>query len=155
MPPGSKQTKLLTTLLDKERYVIHYRALKQAVKHGLVIKKIHRALEFNQEKWLENYVSFNTRKRNEAKNEFDRMFFKLMANAIFGKTIENQRNHVDVKLTHKWKGRYSAEALIAKPNFHSRSIFNENLVGIQLMRTEVKINKPIYVHGNPFSLLGT
>lgn len=145
IPPGSKEKKLLTTLFEKNRYVIHYRALKQALANGIVLKKIHRALKFEQEPWLRPYVTLNTNLRKKAKNEFEKMFFKLMINSIYGKTMENERKRVDVKLVHKWPGRYSAEALIAKPNFHSRSIFSENLVAIQLTRTEITIRKPIYI----------
>lgn len=83
-PPGAKHKKLLTTLFDKKKYVIHYRALKQALKYGMVLKKIHRAIEFDQEPWLEKYITFNTKKRAEAKNEFEKVFFKLMNNAVFG-----------------------------------------------------------------------
>ncbi|KAL6417008.1 hypothetical protein ACFW04_014718 [Cataglyphis niger] len=72
-----------------------------------------------------------------------------MNNAVFGKTMENVRNHVDVKLLTKWDGRYDAEAMIAKPNFHSRSIFSENLVAVELRKLEVKFNKPIYWRGPP------
>ncbi|KAL6419574.1 hypothetical protein ACFW04_013725 [Cataglyphis niger] len=70
-----------------------------------------------------------------------------MNNAVFGKTMENMRNHVDVKLLTKCDGRYDAEAMIAKPNFYSRSIFSENLVAVELRKLEVKFNKPIYRHG--------
>ncbi|KAL6264189.1 hypothetical protein P5V15_004270 [Pogonomyrmex californicus] len=70
-----------------------------------------------------------------------------MNNAVFGKTMENVRNHVDVKLLTKWDGRYGAEAMIAKPNFHSRSVFAENLIAIELRKLEVKFNKPIYRYG--------
>jgi len=79
-----------------------------------------------------------------------------MNNAVFGKTMENVRNHVDVKLLTKWDGRYGAEALIAKPNFHSRSVFSENLVAVELRKLEVKFNKlfvriSLRVHVSPIS----
>ena len=119
--------------------------LKQVLKHVLVLKKVHRALQFNQSAWLKPYVELNTEKRKQAKNEFEKSFFKLLINAVYGKTMKNERKRVDVKLKNKWKGRYGAEAMIAKPNFHNRLIFGENFVAIQLARTEITIRKPIYV----------
>ncbi|RLU15824.1 hypothetical protein DMN91_011580, partial [Ooceraea biroi] len=85
------------------------------------------------------------KKRTAAKNDFEKNLYKLMNNVVFGKIIENVRNHVDVKLLTKWNGPYGAEAMIAKPNFHSRSVFSENLVAIEMRKLEVKFNKPIYV----------
>ena len=143
--PGGKHKKLMTTLHNKERYVIHYRALQQVLKHGLVLKKIHRALRFRQKPWLKTYIDYNSMKRKEAKNEFEKMLYKLFNNAVYGKTMENERKRVDVKLVNKWEGRYGAEAYISKPNFHSRLIFDENCVAIQLNRTSIEIKKPIYI----------
>ncbi|XP_050447449.1 uncharacterized protein LOC126849549 [Cataglyphis hispanica] len=144
-PPGKREDKLLATLYDKKRYVIHYRNLQQCTRHGLRVTKIHRVLQFAQSAWLRDYIELNTKFRTLARNDFEKNLFKLMNNAVFGKTMENVRNHVEVKLLTKWDGRYGAEAMIAKPNFHSRSIFSENLVAVELRKLEVKFNKPIYV----------
>ena len=89
------------------------------------MKKIYRILRFAQSPWLRGYIEFNTRFRTLANNEFEKNLYKLMNNAVFGKTMENVRDHVDVRLITHWDG---AEAMIAKPNFHSRSIFSENLI---------------------------
>ncbi|KAM0726196.1 hypothetical protein ACS0PU_008277 [Formica fusca] len=139
-PPGKRQDKLLETLYDKKCYVIHYRNLQQCTRHGLRVAKIHRVLQFAQSAWLRDYIELNTRFRTRATNDFEKNLYKLMNNAVFGKTMENVRNQLT-----KWDGRYGAEAMIAKPNFHSRSVFSENLVVVELRKLEVKFNKPIYV----------
>ncbi|KYN30083.1 hypothetical protein ALC57_00460 [Trachymyrmex cornetzi] len=92
-----------------------------------------------------DYIELNTQFRTRAKNDFEKNLYKLMNNAVFGKTMENVHNHVDVKLLTKWDGRYGAEAMIAKLNFHSRSVFAENLIAVELRKLEVKFDKLIYV----------
>ena len=88
-----KVEKRVTSIEDKEKYVIHISALKQALHHGLILKKVHRVIEFKQETWLTPYIDMNTRLRTEAKNDFEKDFFKLMNSSVFGKTMENVRKH--------------------------------------------------------------
>ncbi|XP_070526956.1 uncharacterized protein [Cardiocondyla obscurior] len=105
-PPGAKHdTKLLATLYDKKRYVIHYRNLQLCTCHGLRVTKVYRALRFTQSAWLRDYIELNTRHRTRATNDFKKNLFKLMNNAVFGKTMENVRNRVDVRLLSQWDGR--------------------------------------------------
>ncbi|XP_071637544.1 uncharacterized protein [Temnothorax longispinosus] len=144
-PPGKLQEKLLATLYNKSRYVMHYRNLQQCLRLGLRLTRVCRVLRFAQSPWLRGYIELNTTFRMRASNEFQRNLYKLMNNAVFGKTMENVRDHVDVRLVTRWDGRYGAEALIGRPNFHSRSVFSENLVAIELRKLEVKFNKPVYV----------
>ena len=137
-----KVEKLICSTEDKEKYVIHIRALKQALNHGLKLKKVHRVIQFNQKAWLKPYIYMNNNLRKEAKNEFEKDFFKLMNNSVFGKTMENVRNHRDIKLVTSDKRR---KRLVSEPNYHSHKKFSEHLMAIEMKKTKVKIIKPIYL----------
>ena len=138
----NKTHKLVSTLDDKENYVIHIAALKQALNHGLKLKKVHRVIEFKQEAWLKPYIDMNTDLRKDGKNEFEKDFFKLMNNSVFGKTMENVRNHRDIKLvtTNANKRKY-----LSKPNFMSSKCVSENLMAIEMRKTKVLMNKPVHL----------
>ena len=108
--------KLLPNLRDKKNYVIHIQALNQALQHGLMLDGIHRAIEFDQSPWLKTYIDFNTQLRTAATNDFEKDFFKLMNNSVFGKTMENIRKHRNIKLvTTEEKYLHT----VMKPNFKS------------------------------------
>ena len=92
---NTKSKKLLCGWTDKKKYLIHYRMLKIYVRHGMIVEKIHEIISFKQSKWLERYNSFNTQKRNKAKNDFEKGFFKFLVNAAFGKFLENVRNRLE------------------------------------------------------------
>ena len=94
----NKCSKLVCNLYDKENYVVHIRALKQALMNGLRLKKVHKVLQFDQKPWLKPYIEMNTELRKKANNDFEKDFFKLMNNAVFGKPMENVRKHRDIKL---------------------------------------------------------
>ena len=137
-----KIDKLVPNLCGKERYVVHVRLLDQALKHGLVLEKVHRAIRFRQSCWLKPYIDLNTRLRTEATNDFEKDFFKLMNNSVFGKTMENVRRHRDVRLVTN-EGRYLR--YVMKPNFKSSVCFSESLVGMEMGMVKVKMNKPVYL----------
>ena len=100
-----KKLKNLSAVQKTKKYVIHIRALKQALNHGLKLKEVHRLINFNQKAWLKPYIEMNTKLRTNAKNEFEKNFFKLMNNSIFEKPMENVRNHRDIKLVPSDKRR--------------------------------------------------
>ena len=134
--------KLIPTLSKKENYVLHYRNLQLYLDLGLKITKVHRVLEFNQTPWLKQYIDFNTEKRKNAKNAFEKDFFKLMNNSVFGKTMENIRKRVDVRLV---TDDEKLLKLSSKPTYVSSKIFNENLVAVHKIKETLTLNRPAYV----------
>ena len=134
--------KLVTNIEDKENYVIHISALKQALNHGLILKKVHRVTEFKQEACLKPYIDMNTKLRTEAKNDFEKDFLKLINNSVFEKTMENVRNHRDIKLVTTDERR---NKLVSEPNYHITKHFSENLLAIEMKKTKIIMNKPIYL----------
>ena len=137
-----KCKKLVFNLYYKKKYVVHIRSLKQALNHGLILKKVHRVIQFNQEAWLKTYIDMNTELRKKAKNDFGKDFLKLMNNAVFGKTMENVQKHKDIKLVTTNKRR---NQLVPEPNYHAIKCFSENLLAIEMKKTKIKMNKPIYL----------
>ena len=137
-----KTQKLVCNLRDKKKYVVHISILKQALNHGLKLKKLQRVIEFHQEAWLKKYIDMNTELRKKASNDFEKDFFKLMNNAVFGKTMENVRKHRDIKLV---KTDHKRIKLVSEPNYHTMNLISENLSIIEMKKVKVKMNKPIYL----------
>ena len=134
--------KLIPNLRNKRNYVIHYRALIQCLKAGMKLKKIHKGIKFVESEWLKPYIDMNTKLRAKAKNNFEKDFFKLMNNSVFGKTMENIRNRVDVKLVNTQE---KLRKLVAKPNYKNQNIFSENLVSVHMKKVKLTMNKPVYL----------
>ena len=139
---NNRVEKLIPNLRNKTKYVIHYKNLIQCLKAGMKLKKIHRGIKFIESEWMRSYIDMNTKLRAKAKNNFEKDFFKLMNNSVFGKTMENIRNRVNVKLVNSVE---KLRKLTAKPNFRSRKIFNENLISVHMKKTSLLMNKPVYL----------
>ena len=134
--------KLVLNLRDKRNYVIHIQALNQALKHGLILDRIHQAIEFDQSAWMKPYIDFNTQLRAKATNDFEKDFFKLMNNSVFGKMMENIRKHRNIKLV---MNREAYLKTVMKPNFKSGVLFGENLMGCEMGKIKAVMKKPIYL----------
>ncbi|KAL4088781.1 hypothetical protein QTP88_023865 [Uroleucon formosanum] len=141
-PPNSKVKKLLTTLESKFNYVLHYRNLKQAIANGLKVKKVHRILRFSQSKWMAPYIELCTNMRVKARNEFERQFWKLLVNSVFGKCMENVRKRMLMTLVSSKK---KAHRLMCKTTFKDRTIYSKNVMAIHMNKEKIKFDKPIYV----------
>ncbi|KAG1665131.1 hypothetical protein GQR58_019518 [Nymphon striatum] len=138
----NKVAKLIPNLNNKTKYIIHYENLKLYESLGMKIIKVHRGIKFQESPWLKKYIDLNTNLRSKATNDFEKDFFKLMNNSVFGKTMENIRNRVDIQLVNNEK---KARKLAAKPNFKHCNIFDENLIAMHMKKTKLVFNKPVYL----------
>ena len=138
----NKVLKLIPNLGKKKKYILHYENLIQYLSLGLKLTHIHRGIKFEESQWLKKYIDLNTNLRTVAKNEFEKDFFKLMNNSVFGKTMENIRDRVDIKLVNNEK---QAKKLSAKPNFNHCNISSVDLVAIHMKKTKLVFNKPVYL----------
>jgi len=127
----NKVENLIPTLRKKDKYVLHHRNIKQYLEMGMNFTKIHRGISFTEDAWLKPYIELNTKLRTEASSEYEKDFFKLMNNSVFGKTMENIRNRVDIRLRTDDK---SAEKLVSKPNYERTTIFTEDLVAVHMKK---------------------
>ena len=134
--------KLVPNLHNKRNYVIHIRALDQALTHELILEKIHRAIEFDQSASMKTYIDFNTQLRTLTTNNFEKYFFQLMNNMVFGKTMVNIRKHRNIKLITNGE-KYCCTT--AHPNFKSGIRFYENLMACEMGKIKVIMKKPIYL----------
>lgn len=141
-------SKLCATLEPKEKYIIHYRNLKQALSHGLVLTKIHKGLRFHQSDWLRAYIKLNNDLRTIATTDAEKDLFKLMNNSIFGKSVENIKKRRNIYLCSHWESdgqRRGAESYIASGYCKRVKTFNDSLAAVELKQKYLNFNKPIYV----------
>ena len=134
--------KLICHFKPRKNYVVHYRNLRQYLEMGMKITAVHRGISFYQSPWMEPYIRKNTELRKTAANSFEKDFFKLMNNSVFGKTIENIRKRQNIHLI---DNRKKALKLTSKPNFDRCTIFDKHLIAVHMKNTEVYFNKPVYV----------
>ena len=134
--------KLVPNLYYKCKYIIHIRALKQALDHGLVLERIHRCIEFKQSPWMKEYIDFNTNLRTAAKNDFEKDFYKLMNNSVFGKTKENIRRHRNIKLVNNQDDYLK---IVMLPNFKSGTLLGPDLMGCEMGKVKAVMKKPVYL----------
>ena len=137
-----REEKLVPNLKNKKGCVVHIKELDQALNHGLKLEKVHRVIEFRQSKWMKVYIMLNTRLRKDAESDFEKAFFKLLNNSVFGKTMENTRNYKDMKLV---TSEQKYLKYVMKPNFKDVHPFSKELFAVEMRKTEITMNKPVYL----------
>jgi hypothetical protein len=133
-----KSEKLGATFQTRKKYVVHYRNLQLYIKLGMRLVKVHRVLTFSQSNFLKIFIDQCTRLRQESQTDFGKRLWKLMANSVFGKLIEDVRKYLDCKIVQDEK---LVRKLLASPRYKSMKILHENLVLIFLNRTSIRLNK--------------
>ena len=134
--------KLLTTLESKSNYIVHFKNLKLYLQLGLELINVHRALKFKQSNYLKDYINLNTEFRKNAKNTFESNLFKKMVNVIFGKSLQDQRGQMEIRLCLTER---QIEKYFIKPNFTEFLILDEHKVLLNLRKQIVLLNRPIYL----------
>ena len=141
-PPGTE--KLVLTLENKEKYVVHHKNLQFYLSQGMRLKKVHRVIEFDQGPWVEPYIRMNTEFRKNAKSDFEMDFYKLMNNSVVGKTMENLRNRVDVKIVQLWEAN-KIRKLVSDLSYDRFTVFGDNMAGIHMHKKRLVLNKPVHM----------
>ena len=133
---------LIPKLGDRTNYLLHYRNLQLYLSLGMKLTKIHQVLKFKQSDWIKKYIDFNTHKRTKPANSFEKEFFRLMINSVYGKTMENLRKRINVRIVNNEKHflKYTS-----RPTYISHKIFAENNAAIYEIKPVLTLNKPIYV----------
>lgn len=145
-PSDANREKLMLTLYDKQQYVMHHAMLEFVVSQGLKVKKIHRIMRFKQSAFLSSYIAENTRMRTfHSTSEFEKQLWKKNSNILFGKCCERIKNRRMIKLKQYWGGKKGASGLIASPAFKRVTVFDENLVAIELQQTILHMDKPCFI----------
>ena len=134
--------KLVPNLSNRSKYVFHYKNLQLYLSLGMKLTKVHRILKFKQSDWLKKYINFNTDKRKNAANSFEKIFFELMNNSVFGKTMENLIKRISVELVNNAKDYVNCKS---KPSFASQKIFSKHFVANHEIKPVLALNKSIYV----------
>lgn len=135
----SKIRKLCCSFKDKIDYVIDYRYLKLVLSLGVELISVKQALEYTQTDFLKQYIELNTNLRKKANNDFEKDFFKLMNNSVFGKTMENVRARINFRLVSTDDQAWRVK------NLNRFTIFSDTLVGVHIQKKEIKLNKPVYL----------
>ena len=134
--------KLIPNLNNKTKYVLHCRNLQLYLSLGMKLTKIHRRLKLKQSDWMKKYIDFNTEKRKNAANNFEKYFFKLIINSVYGKTMENLRKRINVRFVNNKKDILK---YISKATYVTHKLFDKDFAAIHEIKSVLMLNKPIYV----------